>query len=81
VVNILDWISVTYFIGVFLGYTLWAFYLFWLKHNKDSTIVFGRKYFYTWLFTTLLAVGQLALELIGNPPVVAYPDVMQACLA
>jgi len=81
VVNILDLISIVYWFGVFLGYTLWAFYLYWVKSNKDPTIVFNMKYLHTWFVTTLIAVLQLAAELAMGNPFVSYPDLITAFIA
>lgn len=79
-VNILDLISIVYWFGVFLGYTLWAYFLYWRK-NQNNPIAFDMKYLHTWVVTTLIAVLQLAAELAMGNSFVSYPDLITAFIA
>ena len=73
-------IAIAYWFGVFLGYTLWAYFLYWLK-NQGNPQAFDMKYLHTWFVTTLFAVLQLAAELAMGNPFVSYPDVITAFIA
>jgi len=77
----MDLISIVYYVGVFLGYTVWMFYLYWMKHDKNPTISFDRKYLIPWIFATIIAAFQLIIELIIEMPIVSYPDLMSAFIA
>lgn len=70
-----------YYVGVFVGYTFWSFYMYWLKHDQDPSIAFDRKYLHTWFMTTIIAVAQLLMELMTVQPIVLYSDAFQAFVA
>ena len=70
----MDYISVAYYIGLFLGLIVWMFYTYWVKHEGNPAIVFDKKYLVPFFISVLLAAFQIALELMGNLPVIAFAD-------
>ena len=77
----MDYISVAYYIGLFLGLIAWMFYLYWVKHSGNPAIVFDKKYLVPFFMSVLLAAFQIALELMGNLPVIAFVDPWTAFMA
>jgi hypothetical protein len=80
-VNIMEFnlINLMYYFGVFLGYTIWMFYLYWEK-NKSNPTPFDKKYLVPWIITTLIAVLQLVLEL-ANAVIPIFEDPVSAFIA
>ena len=77
----MDYISVAYYTGLFLGLTVWMFYLYWIKHEGNPIILFDKKYLVPFFISLLIAAFQIVLELIGNLPVIAFADPWTAFLA
>lgn len=77
----MDYVSVAYYIGLFLGLIVWMFYLYWVKHSGNPAIVFDKKYLTPFIMSVIIAAFQIALELMGNLPVIAFADPWTAFLA
>jgi len=82
VVNILllEFIDIAfgYYMGTVCGLAFMMIFLYWIKHNKDSTILFDKKYLVPFLITLIIAVVQLVLEIYGMPLPVTFASPLEA---
>ena len=70
-----------YYTGVFLGLLVWMFFLYWVKSNRNPDIAFDKKYLVPFFISVVVAAFQLALELLNNPPVIAFAEPLMAFIA
>ena len=77
---LLEFIDVAfgYYMGVIFGLIFMAWYLYWLKSNKDPNIVFDKKYLVPFLIALAIAVFQLVMEIYGTPIPVAFSNPLEA---
>lgn len=70
-----------YYIGLFAGLIIWMFYLYWVKHKGNPAIVFDKKYLVPFFTSLLIAAFQIALDLMGTPVMINYPNPLEAFMA
>ena len=73
--------AIFYYTGLFVGLFTWMFYLYWVKHSGDPTIVFDKKYLVPLIMSILIAAFQLALELMATLPVINFDTAQAAFIA
>lgn len=73
--------AIFYYTGLFVGLFTWMFYLYWVKHSGNPTIVFDKKYLVPLIMSILIAAIQLALELMVTLPVINFETAQAAFIA
>lgn len=73
--------AIFYYTGLFVGLFTWMFYLYWVKHSGNPTIVFDKKYLVPLIMSILIAAIQLALELMVTLPVINFDTAQAAFIA
>lgn len=77
----MDYISVAYYTGLFLGLIVWMFYLYWIKHEGNPIILFDKKYLVPFAISVLIAIIQIVLELMSSLPLIIFADPYTAFMA
>lgn len=77
----MEMISISYYTGLVIGLIVWMYFLYWTKHGRDPTIAFDKKYLVPFIFSVIIAVFQLLLELSLQAPAIAFADPTQAFIA